>query len=213
MSRTAWPVALLALLAVSCGGPDAHDSTPAGAAPTVLETGELGAAAATADVQASGERGVVRFVPDGDTILLRDGRTVRLVQIDAPEHYPPEREECYGDEARARLRGLAPPGTRIVLRPDPALDDHDQYGRLLRYVLVGGRNVNLVLVRDGAAAPYFFRGERGRHASRLERDARRARARRLGLWGACPAARLNPKRALDTGPAGQRIGRLADQPL
>ena len=39
----------------------------------------------------------------------------------------------------------------------------DQYGRLLRYVIRGrdGLNVNVYLVRIGAAAPYFYRGVEG----------------------------------------------------
>ena len=41
----------------------------------------------------------------------------------------------------------------VTLEADPALDRVDRYGRLLRYVLRAGRNVNLELVRLGAAAP------------------------------------------------------------
>jgi endonuclease YncB( thermonuclease family) len=53
-------------------------------------------------------------------------------------------------------------------------------------------NVNLRLVAVGAAAPYFFDGRRGRYASRLERMAQLARAKRLGLWGTCPLTRYDP---------------------
>lgn len=86
------------------------------------------------------------------------------------------------------------------LERDPALDDVDRHGRLLRYVHTGGRNVNVALVRAGGAAPYFYRGERGRHADALLDAAVAARAELAGLWRACPGTRLAPGRAVSTGP-------------
>lgn len=145
------------------------------------------------------DTGVVRFVPDGDTLELEDGRAVRLVQIDAPELNPAERAECYGREAQRLLRRLAPVGSTVELLPDPALDDVDRFDRLLRYVRVDGRVLNVTLVAEGAATPYFFRGDRGRLARPLVAAARDARDAGRGLWGACPAARLEPGRGADTG--------------
>lgn len=133
---------------------------------------------------------------DGDTIQLVDGRRVRLVQVDAPELFG----ECYGEAAYLTLRHLLPDGSRIRLSRDPVLDDRDRHGRLLRYVTAGGTNVNLEIVRRGAAAPYFYRRARGRHAAALERAAEAAVAARRGLWRACPQARLRPTRALTSGP-------------
>jgi len=143
------------------------------------------------------ESGVVGYVSDGDTLRLTDGRRVRLVQIDAPEL----ETDCYGWAARRALLRLAPPGTRVGLERDPALDAVDRYGRLLRYVTVAGGDVGVALVREGAAEPYFFRGEQGRHASQLLAAARGARAARRGLWAACPGARLEPRVGSVTGPA------------
>jgi micrococcal nuclease len=85
---------------------------------------------------------------------------------------------------------------------DPALDRVDRYGRLLRYVHRGGRNVNLELVRVGAAAPYFYGGDRGRYADRLLAAAREARSARRGLWKACPSTPLDPTRTVATGRSG-----------
>jgi endonuclease YncB( thermonuclease family) len=87
----------------------------------------------------------------------------------------------------------------VALERDRALDDVDAYGRVLRYVLAGGRDVNLALVAVGAAEPFFYHGDRGRHADALLAAARRARALRVGLWRACPAARLDPLRGALTG--------------
>jgi micrococcal nuclease len=138
----------------------------------------------------------VASVRDGDTLLLEDGRRVRLVQVDAPELGD---GECYGREAQRELARLLPPGARVTLEADGALDDVDRFGRLLRYVVRGGENVNVELVRRGAAAPYFFDGDRGRHADELLAAAEQARAARRGLWGACGPTRLDPFRGVQTG--------------
>jgi endonuclease YncB( thermonuclease family) len=142
---------------------------------------------------------VVASVYDGDTLSLRDGRRVRLLQIDTPELGS---GECYSRAARTALVTLAPPGRRVVLETDPALDRTDRYGRLLRYVKRNGVNVNLELARRGAAAPYFYRGEKGRYAGTLMRAAQRAKAAKRGLWRACPSTVLDPFRAVETGRSG-----------
>ena len=144
-----------------------------------------------------GQRATIEWVNDGDTVTLVDGRTVRLVQVDAPEL----RTDCYGREALRALVDLAPQGTSGVLVADPDLDDRDRHGRLLRYVFVGERNVNVELVRRGAASPYYFRNERGRHADVLDDAVAEARDERAGYWGACPAAELNTGIGSLTGPA------------
>lgn len=122
------------------------------------------------------------------------------MQIDAPE----PGTECYGRQATRALADLAPPGTALRLERDPRLDDADRFGRLLRYAHAGDRNLGLVLVERGAAAPYFFRGARGRYARDLSAAATAARAGGRGLWDACPDARLEPERALASGQARGR---------
>lgn len=123
---------------------------------------------------------------------------MRLVQIDTPEVY--FGIECYGRAASRQAKRLLPRGTRVRLRPEPATDRVDQYGRLLRYV-VRDRDriyVNIRLVTVGAAAPYFYRHRRGKYANLLEARAKRARARKLGLWRACPRTPYNPYKAIAT---------------
>jgi len=138
---------------------------------------------------------IVDRVIDGDTIRLRDGRTVRLLQIDAPET-----NECFGRRATAELHKLLKPGARVTLTTDAKLERTDSYGRLLRYVAVGRTQVNRTLVLRGAAAPYFYKGARGRYASKLLSDATTARRAKRGLWSACPSVRLTPNRGTNTGP-------------
>ena len=158
----------------------------------------VAAFAATAHAAAAAPVFRVDHVADGDTITLRNGQRVRLVQIDTPEVY--FGTECYGRAASKRTKQLLPPGTRVRLLADPAADRVDRYGRLLRYVIRvrDGLNVNVRLVAEGVAAPYFYDHQRGRFAARLDLLARRAKARRLGLWGACPHTRYDPYRAVQT---------------
>ncbi|MEZ5101620.1 MAG: thermonuclease family protein [Thermoleophilia bacterium] len=143
-----------------------------------------------------GTPAVVQEVVDGDTIRLRNGKVVRLAQIDAPEE-----RECHGAEATAALERLLPAGTRIRLQRDAALDDVDRYGRLVRYVVKGSATVNRALVRAGHASVWFFDGGRGRLADTLLADATRAQERGLGLWGACPKATLDPSTDVESGDA------------
>ena len=154
------------------------------------------ALAVSGSVAATGAGPVVASVTDGDTLRLANGQRVRLVQIDAPELFS---RECYGRQSRAALLRLAPPGSRIVLEADPSLDRVDRFGRLLRYVRRGGINVNVALVRAGAAAPWFYEGDRGRYAARLLAEARHAKAAGRGLWRACPGTVLDPEHAIETG--------------
>lgn len=141
-------------------------------------------------------------IGDGDSFRLADGREVRLLQVDAPELNP----DCYGRDAKRALERILRKGAPIRLERDPALDDRDRYGRLLRYVWRGDENVNLRLVELGAASPYFFRNERGAHAAELLDAAKRARADHAGLWGACPRAELSPGLGSVTGPASSQRG-------
>jgi endonuclease YncB( thermonuclease family) len=139
----------------------------------------------------------IQYVIDGDTVVLTNGVHVRLVQIDTPEV---QERECYGAQARALLRRLIPPGTTVRMETDPRLDQVDRYGRLLRYLFRGSTNLNLELVRQGAATVWFYDHDRGRYADALLSAARAARAAHRGLWSVCPRTPFDPYHAADTGP-------------
>ena len=128
---------------------------------------------------------------DGDTLVARiDGRRVRvrLLGVDAPELAGRLR---LGRVLRHRggLRGPGPAARgapTIALRTDPTQGREDRFGRLLAEVTVRGdpRTVNEELVASGNAE--VFRGDgRARLQPALRAAERRARARRLGLWGSC----------------------------
>jgi endonuclease YncB( thermonuclease family) len=134
-------------------------------------------------------------ITDGDTIRINTGEDVRLLQIDTPE---PMSSECYASESTAALAKLIF-GKTIRLESDPVSANIDQYKRLLRYVFVGKTNVNLKMVEIGAAAPFFYNGEKGKYSAQLLKAAQKARAQKIGLWGKCPGSRLDPTRSLSTG--------------
>ena len=102
---------------------------------------------------------------------------------------------------RGLTRRLLPSGTEVRIEQDPALDQVDRFGRKLAYVWKGDKDVNVTLVREGAAGVWFFDGSRGRYARELLRAAEQARVDHKGLWGACPLARFDPEDSLSTGPA------------
>lgn len=160
----------------------------------------LAATGEAAKVPPGGQVMRIARVIDGDTVELTNGAHVRLVQIDTPEVY--FSPECYGTQASAVAKRLLPTATLVRLYKEPKTDAVDQYGRLLRYVfrVHDGLNVNIQLVRVGAAAPYFYDYRRGRYAALLTRLALWARARHLGLWGRCPGTPYDPNHGVSTGP-------------
>ncbi|MBM3743177.1 MAG: thermonuclease family protein [Actinobacteria bacterium] len=152
-------------------------------------------AALTLSITPSHANITITSITDGDTIKLSDGTSIRLLQIDSPEL---RGNECYATEAQKALAKLINRSGKISLTTDPNLDEVDRYGRLLRYLFIGKRNINLEMVRIGAAAPYFYRSERGSYADKFLKAAQIARTNNRGLWSACPNAKLDPNRALAT---------------
>ena len=123
-------------------------------------------------------------VIDGDTSRVRlDGArcTVRLAGVDTPETTHPTRGvEPHGPEAAASTTARLT-GATAWLDRDPADDDIDADGRLLRYVvLASGENFNATLISEGlATAIRAFPYSRQREFLQLEAQARSARR---GRW-------------------------------
>ncbi len=100
---------------------------------------------------------------------------MRLVQIDTPEL-----GTCYARQARQYTQDFIEGEVKLVR--DLRLDDKDNYGRSLRYIIKGERNLNLELVRKGYAKPLFFNKVKGKYGKEIEQYARNAQANRLGVW-------------------------------
>jgi endonuclease YncB( thermonuclease family) len=112
-------------------------------------------------------------VIDGDSLEVETGGSitqVRLFGIDCPE-----RDQPYADQARDEL-------ARIVRGKSLRLEvvDRDDYGRTVARVFVGDVDVNLALVRAGAAWVYR-KYSKDRAFVAAEENARSARR---GLWAA-----------------------------
>jgi endonuclease YncB( thermonuclease family) len=60
-------------------------------------------------------------------------------------------------------------------------------------------NLNIELVRRGAAAPYFRGGDEGRYADELLAAVEEARQASRGMWGSCRVS-WDPDRAVVTRP-------------
>ncbi len=130
---------------------------------------------------------LVSSVVDGDTLVVLVGdtkETVRVLGIDTPETKYSERgEECYGTEATDEARRLLS-GRRVVLTTDDTQADRDSYDRLLRYVtLPDGGDYGEVMIHEGFAEEYTFKGISYQKQKMYQDAENSARAIGLGLWG------------------------------
>jgi len=95
-----------------------------------------------------GETAFVQKVIDGDTIILKDGRKVRYIGIDAPEMTDSSMLGLYAS-ASAQKNAELVEGKEVILVKDTS--ETDDYDRLLRYVYVDDLFVNLELIKNGLA--------------------------------------------------------------
>ena len=98
------------------------------------------------------ETAFVKWVYDGDTLLLRDERKVRIIGIDTPEtRHHKQKAEAYGAKAREALRELLNKfNYQILLLYDQ--QRLDKYSRTLAHVfLPDGTNISSWLLQNGFA--------------------------------------------------------------
>lgn len=141
------------------------------------------AAFAQPDVGNEGRRATVRFVPDGDTVVLASGEVVRLLGIDAPEMGKDgAANQFYAVQSRDALASLVMGKEIRVMSGTPS---KDRYGRTLaRLVLPQGSNVAEILVSEGYAMVYWHADVPRRifeNLLELQRDAVKGR---VGMWQA-----------------------------
>lgn len=148
-----------------------------------------------------GRPGTAARIVDGDTLVLRDGREVRLVGIQAPK-LPLGRvgfkKWPLADEAKAALARLAR-GRRLRLLYGGARGD--RHGRVLAHLVRSddGAWIQGALLSLGLARVYSFRDNRAAVAEMLALE-RKARAAKRGIW-AHPFYAIVPHRR-----AGRYIG-------
>lgn len=127
------------------------------------------------------ESATVRYVIDGDTLDLSDGRRVRLLGIDAPEMgFDGKTSEPFSQEATDWLRERVE-GRLVQLRVDsPKLD---RYQRTLAWIFDDqGRLVNRDMLLDGRARLLDSFGLPQDLEPSLREAEAEARVRQIGLW-------------------------------
>jgi endonuclease YncB( thermonuclease family) len=144
---------------------------------------------------ADGGNAVVAEVIDGDSLVLADGRTVRLVGIQAPK-LPKGRSFApwpLAREAKAALAELSL-GKSVSLHYGGARED--RYGRVLAQLeRADGLWLEGELLRRGLARVYTFSDNR-MAAARLYALERQARKARRGIWADPRYAPRKPEEAL-----------------
>ena len=115
-------------------------------------------------------------VVDGDTVKLNTGKEVRLYGVNSPEV-----KEPYYQEAKAFT-------TTMVLNKEITLEQEDKYrqdkfGRLLGYIFVDGKNLNVELVKNGLARVVLYeKRAKIKYQDELLAAEKEAKERRIGVW-------------------------------
>lgn len=129
---------------------------------------------------------IVHHIIDGDTLVLTDGKKIRLLGINTPEVNlkKPQQSQPLGISARSRLQELIPDGSEVTLIFDQR--KKDRYKRLLAFVRYRNKHgveidTGEVLLKEGLAWQYLILPnqlcwENYRHAESI------AYNRQSGVW-------------------------------
>lgn len=131
-------------------------------------------------VAARTETATVRYVVDGDTVILDDERHVRLIGINAPElGHDGQPDEPYAAAARDRVRALV---EHQPVQLEFEEESRDHYGRWLAHLrLADGRSVETMLIKEGLASVVAI-PPNIREVKRLQAAEDEARHEHRGLW-------------------------------
>lgn len=165
----------IGLLSISFGMLAACDRAASAASPK-----EVTSSAEIANHNAFSAR--VVGVTDGDTVKVldenNDQHTIRLAEVDAPERGQP-----WGSRSKEALSELVFGKVILVQQTDT-----DRYGRMVGHILSDGRDVNRVMLEQGAA--WAFRRYLT-DVTLIEVEAK-ARHERAGLWSLSEAQTVAP---------------------
>jgi micrococcal nuclease len=154
----------------------------------------------------------VKWVNDGDTIVLADGRNVRYIGINAPEiDHGIQKAEPYGYKAKNYNKKMV---LSTMIRLEIDKERYDQYGRLLAYIfLQDGKFVNKAMIEQGYA--YLLpRRPNVRYNKVLLQSQRNAMSAKQGIWrnwkekeSGYLGSRRSKRFHYKTCPFGKRIGK------
>ena len=123
----------------------------------------------------------VKYIHDGDTLHLSDGRKVRLIGINTPEvAHGKHAAELFSAEAKQALQALFKNDKSISLIHGEEKKDH--YKRLLAHGFTSdGTNIQAALLTQGFAQVIAFPPNTRFSSCYLEQE-RHARCSKTGLW-------------------------------
>jgi len=152
----------------------------------------------------------VKWVIDGDTVVLNDGRKVRYLGINAPElAHDGHLVEPFAEEAK-RFNASLVDHKEIRLEFDK--ERTDQYGKTLAYIFVrNGALVNAELLSNGYAY-LLYNPQNQKYNSLLLKSQRAAMSAKKGVWkdwrenpNAYPGNKQSRRFHLSTCAFGKRI--------
>lgn len=138
------------------------------------------------------ERVRIQHVVDGDTLVLTDGRKLRMIGIDTPEiGRGGFNDEPYARPAQRALQALVQsPGSVVGLSYDRERSDH--YGRTLGHLfLANGDNVTAALLAEGLGPQLVIPPNHDYLGCYLAAEREAFRNRR-GIWALPEFQPLNP---------------------
>lgn len=122
----------------------------------------------------------VRFIPDGDTIVLKNKRVIRYIGIDSPEtNHKTSNPQPFALMAKNYNKELV---LNKTLKIVPGDKKSDKYKRILAYVyLPDGRMVNKLVLEKGLAWVYNHK-DNSRYFNDFLLSQRQAMNSNSGLW-------------------------------
>lgn len=122
----------------------------------------------------------VKWVIDGDTVVLANGQKVRYIGINAPElAHDGHKAEPYGDAAKLFNASLV---DRKKIRLGFDRERNDQYERLLAYIFLKDDTfVNVEILSNGYAYLLYHRPNI-KHNAVMLRSQRTAMSAKKGIW-------------------------------
>lgn len=133
----------------------------------------------------AGQYQVIRVV-DGDTIVIKyDGKyeKVRMLCVNTPKSvHPDEKQNIPMGKTASRYTQKKLIGKSVDLEFE-IKKLRGNYGRLLAYVFVHGKNLNLDLVRQGLSPYYTKYGKSEKYDAEFRAAEKQARKEGLNIWG------------------------------
>lgn len=127
------------------------------------------------------ERVTVKRVIDGDTVILTDGRHIRLIGINTPEiRHDNRKPEIGAEQARDFLSRLLNTNKDLLLSYDDERTDH--YGRTLAHLFLhDGTNIQSLMLKRGLATTFFIPPNLN-YLECYQASMEYAQSHKIGLW-------------------------------